>query len=128
MSREEAKERIEELRREIRHHDYLYYVLNKPEISDAEYDKLMEELKELEEAYPEFITPDSPTQRVGGYPAEEFKTVTHTKPMLSLDSAFKEEDVLRFDERVKRELGVDSVEYVAEPKLDGLSVELVYEN
>ena len=128
LSREEAKKRIEELRREIRHHDYLYYVLNKPEISDAEYDKLMEELKKLEEAYPEFITPDSPTQRVGGFPAEEFKTVTHTKPMLSLDSAFKKEDLMRFDDRIKRELGVEVVEYVAEPKLDGLSVELVYEN
>ncbi|RLF27330.1 MAG: DNA ligase (NAD(+)) LigA [Thermoplasmata archaeon] len=127
-SKEEAKKRIEELRKLIRHHDYLYYVLNKPEISDAEYDKLMLELKELEEKYPEFITPDSPTQRVGGFPAEEFKTVTHTKPMLSLDSAFTEEDIRRFDERVKRELGVESVEYVAEPKLDGLSVELVYEN
>ena len=128
LSKEEAKKRIEELRKLIRHHDYLYYVLNKPEISDAEYDKLMLELKELEEKYPEFITPDSPTQRVGGFPAEEFKTVTHTKPMLSLDSAFTEEDIRRFDERVKRELGVESVEYVAEPKLDGLSVELVYEN
>ena len=128
LSKEEAKKRIEELRKLIRHHDYLYYVLNKPEISDAEYDKLMLELKKLEEKYPEFITPDSPTQRVGGFPAEEFKTVTHTKPMLSLDSAFTEEDIRRFDERVKRELGVESVEYVVEPKLDGLSVELVYEN
>ncbi|RLF41012.1 MAG: DNA ligase (NAD(+)) LigA [Thermoplasmata archaeon] len=128
MQREEVKKRIEELRKEIRHHDYLYYVLNKPEISDAEYDRLMEELKRLEEAYPEFITPDSPTQRVGGYPAEEFKTVRHTKPMLSLDSAFTEEDIRRFDERVKRELGEENIEYVAEPKLDGLSVELVYEN
>ncbi|HEC94859.1 MAG TPA: NAD-dependent DNA ligase LigA, partial [Thermoplasmatales archaeon] len=128
ISKEEAKKRIEELRKLIRHHDYLYYVLNKPEISDAEYDKLMLELKKLEEVYPDLVTPDSPTQRVGGFPAEEFKTVTHTKPMLSLDSAFTESDVRRFDERVKRELGVESVEYVAEPKLDGLSVELVYEN
>lgn len=128
LSKKEAKKRIDELRKLIRHHDYLYYVLNKPEISDAEYDKLMVELKELEEAYPEFITPDSPTQRVGGFAAEEFKTVTHVKPMLSLDSAFTEEDVKHFDERVKRELGVEDVEYVVEPKLDGLSVELIYEN
>lgn len=128
LSKEEAKKRVEELRRLIRHHDYLYYVLNKPEISDAEYDKLMLELKKLEEAYPDLVTPDSPTQRVGGFPAEEFKTVTHTKPMLSLDSAFTEEDVKRFDERIRRELGEEKVEYVVEPKLDGLSVELVYEN
>ena len=128
VSREEAKRRIEELRKLIRHHDYLYYVLNKPEISDAEYDKLMLELRKLEEAYPDLVTPDSPTQRVGGFPAEEFKTVTHMKPMLSLDSAFTKEEIKKFDERIKRELGDESIEYVAEPKLDGLSVELVYEN
>jgi len=128
ISKEEAKKRIEELRKLIRHHDYLYYVLNKPEISDAEYDKLMRELQQLEEMYPEFITPDSPTQRVGAPPAEEFKTVAHLKPMLSLDNAFNEEEMRRFDERIKRELGKEDVAYVAEPKLDGLSVELVYEN
>ncbi|HDO19865.1 MAG TPA: NAD-dependent DNA ligase LigA [Thermoplasmatales archaeon] len=127
ISKEEARKRIEELRREIRHHDYLYYVLNKPEISDAEYDRLMEELKRLEEMFPDLITPDSPTQRVGAPPAEEFKTVRHLKPMLSLDNAFKEEDVRKFDERIRRELGKDVVTYVVEPKLDGLSVELVYE-
>ena len=128
ISKEEAKKRIEELRKLIRHHDYLYYVLNKPEISDAEYDKLMRELQQLEEMYPEFITPDSPTQRVGAPPAEEFKTVAHLKPMLSLDNAFNEEEMRRFDERIKRELGKENVVYTAEPKLDGLSVELVYEN
>ncbi len=128
ISKEEAKKRIEELRKLIRHHDYLYYVLNKPEISDAEYDKLMRELQQLEEMYPEFITPDSPTQRVGAPPAEEFKTVAHLKPMLSLDNAFNEEEMRRFDERIKRELGKENVIYTAEPKLDGLSVELVYEN
>ena len=128
ISKEEAKKRIEELRKLIRHHDYLYYVLNKPEISDAEYDKLMKELQQLEEMYPEFITPDSPTQRVGAPPAEEFKTVAHLKPMLSLDNAFNEEEMRRFDERIKRELGKENVVYTAEPKLDGLSVELVYEN
>ena len=128
ISKEEAKKRIEELRKLIRHHDYLYYVLNKPEISDAEYDKLMRELQQLEEMYPEFITPDSPTQRVGAPPAEEFKTVAHLKPMLSLDNAFNEEEMRKFDERIKRELGKEDVIYTAEPKLDGLSVELVYEN
>ena len=128
ISKEEAKKRIEELRKIIRHHDYLYYVLNKPEISDAEYDKLMQELKQLEEMYPEFITPDSPTQRVGAPPAEEFKTVAHLKPMLSLDNAFNEEEMRKFDERIKKELGKESIAYTVEPKLDGLSVELVYEN
>ncbi|HHF58753.1 MAG TPA: NAD-dependent DNA ligase LigA, partial [Thermoplasmatales archaeon] len=96
--------------------------------SDAEYDKLMRELQQLEEMYPELITPDSPTQRVGAPPAEEFKTVAHLKPMLSLDNAFNEEEMRRFDERIKRELGKENVIYTAEPKLDGLSVELVYEN
>ena len=128
ISREDAKKRIEELRKEIRHHDYLYYVLNKPEISDAQYDKLMQELRELEEMYPDLITPDSPTQRVGAPPAEEFKTVKHTKPMLSLDTVLNEEEMRRFDDRVRRELGVEKVEYVVEPKLDGLSVEVIYEN
>lgn len=128
ISREDAKKRIEELRKEIRHHDYLYYVLNKPEISDAEYDKLMQELRELEGMYPDLITPDSPTQRVGAPPAEEFKTVKHTKPMLSLDTVLNEEEIRRFDDRVRRELGVEKVEYVVEPKLDGLSVEVIYEN
>ena len=127
MSREEAKKRIEHLRSEIRRHNYLYYVLNKPEISDAEYDRLMEELRHLEEMFPDLITPDSPTQRVGAPPAKEFKKVRHVRPMLSLDTA-KREEVIAFDRRVKKELGVDSVDYVVEPKLDGLSVELVYEN
>ena len=128
MSKEEAKKRIEELRKLIWHHNYLYYVLNQPEISDAEYDALMDELKMLEEKFPDLITPDSPTQRVGAPPAEEFKTVRHVKPMLSLDTAMKSEEVKKFDERIKKELMVDKVEYVAEPKLDGLSVELIYEN
>ncbi len=128
LTRDEAKKRIEWLRREIRRHNYLYYVLNKPEISDAEYDALMEELRELEEKFPEFITPDSPTQRVGAPPSKEFKNVRHVKPMLSLDTVKNDEEMRAFDRRVKKELGVERVEYVAEPKLDGLSVELIYEN
>ncbi len=128
LSREEAKKRIEWLRKEIWRHNYLYYVLNKPEISDAEYDKLMQELRELEEMYPEFITPDSPTQRVGAPPAKEFKSVRHVRPMLSLDTAHSEEEIIAFDNRIKKELNCSEVEYVAEPKLDGLSVELIYEN
>lgn len=128
VTKEQAEKRIEELRKEIRRHNYLYYVLNKPEISDAEYDRLMNELKELESKFPELITPDSPTQRVGAEPAEQFETVRHVKPMLSLDTAMEEEEIKKFDERVKRELGVSEVEYVAEPKLDGLSVELIYDH
>ena len=127
ISKEEAKKRIEWLRKEIWKHNYLYYVLNKPEISDEEYDKLMEELRELEEKFPEFITPDSPTQRVGAPPAKEFKSVKHIKPMLSLDTAKDEDEVRAFDRRIRKEIGED-VDYVAEPKLDGLSVELIYED
>ncbi len=128
MDKKEVKKRIEELRKEIRRHDYLYYVLNKPEISDAAYDKLMDELKKLEEKFPDLVTPDSPTQRIGAAPLEEFGTVRHTKPMLSLDTALEEDKIKRFDERIKREMGIGNIEYVAEPKLDGLSVELIYEN
>ena len=128
VTKEQAEKRIEELRKLIRHHNYLYYVLNKPEISDAQYDKLMNELKELESKFPELITPDSPTQRVGAPPAEQFETVKHVRPMLSLDTAMEKEEIKKFDERVKRELGISDVEYVAEPKLDGLSVELIYEH
>ncbi|MBC7128239.1 MAG: NAD-dependent DNA ligase LigA [Thermoplasmatales archaeon] len=128
MDKEEAVKRIEWLRKEINRHNYLYYVLNKPEISDEEYDKLMQELISLERKYPDLITPDSPTQRVGAPPAKEFKSVRHVKPMLSLDTANDIEEVIAFDKRVKKELGINEVEYVAEPKMDGLSVELIYEN
>ena len=95
--KEEIKSRIEELRNKIHYHNYRYYVLNDPEISDAEYDQLMRELEALESKYPEFITPDSPTQRIGAEPLEEFGTVTHTIPMLSLSNAFNEQEVLEFD-------------------------------
>ena len=128
MDKEEAIKRIEWLRKEINRHNYLYYVLNKPEISDEEYDKLMQELIALEREYPDLITPDSPTQRVGAPPAEEFKSVTHVKPMLSLDTANDVEEIIAFDKRIKKELGVERIEYTAEPKMDGLSVELIYEN
>ena len=128
MNKSEAKKQIKKLRDEIRHHDYLYYVLNSPKISDAKYDKFMNELKRLEEQFPDLVTSDSPTQRVGAAPLEEFGTVRHTRPMLSLDTALEAEDVKRFDERIKRELGVEDVEYIVEPKLDGLSVELIYED
>jgi len=128
MDKNKAEKKISQLRKEIRRHDYLYYVLDKPEISDEKYDGLLQELKNLEKQYPELVTPDSPTQRVGGVPLKEFGTIVHTKPMLSLDTALEKEDIIRFDERIKKELDVKSIAYTAEPKLDGLSVELIYED
>ncbi len=125
---EAIKKRIEELRELIRKYDYHYYVLDQPLVSDAEYDRLFRELKELEEKYPQFITPDSPTQRVGAPPAEEFRPVRHALPMLSLQNCFTEDEFLEWDRRVRRLLGGERPVYVCEPKLDGLSVELVYEN
>lgn len=122
----EIQERVEKLREEIRRYDYYYYVLNQPLISDAEYDKLFRELLELEQKYPELVTPDSPTQRVGAPPAEEFAPVEHAIPMLSLQNCFNDEELEEWDDRVRRLLGGEPVEYVCEPKLDGLSVELVY--
>ncbi|HIE32675.1 MAG TPA: NAD-dependent DNA ligase LigA, partial [Thermodesulfobacteriaceae bacterium] len=98
----EVIERVNQLRKEIEYHNYRYYVLDSPVISDAEYDALMRELKELEAKYPELITPDSPTQRVGYPPAKEFRQVPHYIPMLSLDDAFSEKEVLEFDKRIKR--------------------------
>ncbi|MGH7164206.1 MAG: NAD-dependent DNA ligase LigA [Nitrospiraceae bacterium] len=128
MTRAEAGKRIEALRKEIRRHDYLYYVKDRPEISDAEYDRLFRELSDLEAAYPDLVTPDSPTQRVGAPPLDELTKVQHERPMLSLDSVADPEEVLAFDKRAKRELGLETVHYTVEPKYDGLSVELVYDN
>ncbi len=128
MDKSSAEKRIKQLRDEIRHHDYLYYVLDKPEISDAKYDKLLNELKNLEEQFPVLITVDSPTQRVGAAPLQEFGTIVHTKPMLSLDTALEKEEITKFYERIKKELDLKNVDYTAEPKLDGLSVELIYED
>jgi DNA ligase (NAD+) len=125
----EVVREIDDLREHIRHHDYLYYVLDRPEISDFEYDRLFRRLEELEQAYPELVTDDSPTQRVGGQPLEKFGEVQHAIPMLSLSNVFEDSELLEFDARVKRSLGVaDNVPYVVEPKLDGLAIELVYEN
>lgn len=124
---QEAEARLAELRAEIRKHDRLYYELDAPVISDAEYDKLMRELIAIEGAYPQLVTPESPSQRVGGAVAPGFATITHRSPMLSLANAFSEDDLRAFDERVRRALGVDTVEYVAELKIDGLAVSLTYE-
>ena len=122
-------ERIDTLRQEIRRHEELYYAQAAPEISDGEFDALMNELKTLEAAHPDLITPDSPTQRVGGRPVEGFATVEHIAPMLSLDNAYNEEDLRAFDERVRKGLGLKGeAAYVAELKVDGLSISLTYEN
>jgi len=125
---EPVQQRVEELRKQIDEHNVRYYVYDSPTISDAEYDALMRELETLEAAHPEFLTPDSPTQRVGAVPQSELTAVRHRVPMLSLANAMDEEELRAFDERVRRALGSDAtVEYVAEPKLDGVAVELVYE-
>ena len=119
---------VEKLCDRIRHHEERYYVLDDPEISDAEFDALMRELQALEDAHPDLVTPDSPTQRVAGKPAEGFETVNHTQPLLSLDNAYGEDEMRAFDERVKRRLGGDEeVGYVTELKIDGLSIALTYE-
>ncbi|MEX5214123.1 MAG: NAD-dependent DNA ligase LigA [Nitrospiraceae bacterium] len=123
----DIRNRIESLRNEIRHHDYLYYVKDRPVVSDTEYDRLFRALQELEAMYPELVTADSPTQRVGGHPQPELQKVAHERPMLSLDSITSVEEVYAFDKRVKRELDLDRVDYTAEPKFDGLSIELVYQ-
>jgi DNA ligase (NAD+) len=126
--REAVRRRIEELVREISRHDRLYYLEDRPEISDADYDALFRELRELEEAHPELRLPDSPTQRVGPPPAEGFREVRRRVPMLSLDNAMNAEELRAFDERVRRALGEEGpVGYVGEPKIDGAGVELVYE-
>ncbi|HYB95142.1 MAG TPA: NAD-dependent DNA ligase LigA [Vicinamibacterales bacterium] len=122
-------ERIDKLRSDIRRHEELYYVEARPEISDAEFDALMHELMQLEALHPDLLTPDSPTQRVGGRPAEGFAQVEHLQPMLSLDNAYNDDELRAFDERVRKGLGLDiSPAYVAELKIDGLSMALTYED
>jgi len=118
--------KIEALRDKIRHHEYLYYVLDAPEISDADFDKLMNELKRLEAEHPELITPDSPTQRVGGKPREGFVKAKHSSPMLSLDNAYSEEELRDWERRVHELTGRTDLEYMCELKLDGMSLALVY--
>jgi DNA ligase (NAD+) len=120
-------QRLAELRQEIRGHDYRYYVLDEPSVPDAEYDRLMRELQELEREHPDLVTPDSPSQRVGGQPLDAFDEVRHDTPMLSLGNAFSEEEIERFHERVLKGLETDHVDYVAEPKLDGVAISLLYE-
>jgi DNA ligase (NAD+) len=128
MVDEALRKDIEKLRKEIHYHNYRYYILDNPVISDAEYDRMMHRLITLENAHPELITPDSPTQRVGAPPLTAFGTVSHSIPMLSLENAFTEEEISEFDQRIKRALGTrEDIAYVAEIKLDGVAVEVVYE-
>ncbi|MDH3315113.1 MAG: NAD-dependent DNA ligase LigA, partial [Gammaproteobacteria bacterium] len=124
----QVKSRVDALRKQIAHHNYRYYALDEPEIPDAEFDALMRELESLEAKHPDLITPDSPTQRVGGAPSEAFAEVKHGAPMLSLANAFGEQELTDFDRRVRERLDVDEVDYTGETKLDGLAVSLRYEN
>src|SRR6266568_2973362 len=127
-ARANVKKEIEELREKLRYHEYRYYVLDDPEISDAAYDRMMNRLKELEAAHPELVTPDSLTVRVGGAPREGFSTVRHARPMLSLDNAFSFDALREWDRRVREGSGQQKIEYIAEHKFDGLSISLQYED
>ena len=120
--------KIEALREKIRHHEYLYYVVDNPEISDADFDKLMRQLKDLEGEHPELVSPDSPTQRVGGKPREGFVKVPHSSPMLSLDNTYSEDELRDWERRVHELSGRSDVDYVCELKLDGMSLALLYED
>jgi len=125
---DEVKAKIEKLRAEINRHNYLYYVQDNPEISDAEYDSMMRELKRLEEEYPQFLTPDSPTQRIGAAPLEAFGIVTHRYPLLSLGNAFSDDELTAWYNRTKKLIPDASFDFVGEHKIDGLAVALTYEN
>ena len=119
---------IEKLREELRRHEYLYFVKDDPEISDVKFDRMMEELKQLESAHPELITPDSPTQRVGGAPRKGFETRRHSPAMMSLDNTYSMEELDEFDRRVRELAGRERIDYVTEHKFDGLSISLIYED
>ena len=128
MPSKDVEKKIEALREKIRHHEYLYYVLDNPEISDADFDKLMQQLKDLESQHSALVTPDSPTQRVGGKPREGFVKVQHSSPMLSLDNTYNEDELRDWERRVHELSGRKDVDYVCELKLDGMSLALVYED
>src|SRR2546430_13791499 len=123
----DTEKKIETLREKIRHHEHLYYVLDNPEINDLEFDKLMQELQQLEADNPKLITPDSPTQRVGGKPREGFIKVRHSSPMLSLDNTYSEEELRAWERRVHELSGRKDVDYACELKLDGMSLPLGYD-
>ncbi|HVN18625.1 MAG TPA: NAD-dependent DNA ligase LigA, partial [Dongiaceae bacterium] len=124
----DIEKKIDSLRDKLRHHEYLYYVLDQPEISDQEFDRLMQQLKDLEAEHPDLITPDSPTQRVGGKPREGFVKVRHSSPMLSLDNTYNEDELRNWERRVHELSGRKDIDYVCELKLDGMSLALTYEN
>nr|HPI97460.1 NAD-dependent DNA ligase LigA [Synergistales bacterium] len=126
MDRGEARKRIDELRKEISRHDQLYYVFDRPEIEDDQYDTLIRELRTLEEEYPELQSPDSPTRRVGGEPLSSFEKVTHSEPMLSLDNALDISELRAFFKRVRQSLPSGDLEYICEHKIDGLAVNIIY--
>lgn len=124
----QAKDEAEKLRAMIRHYDYRYYVENKPEVSDQEYDTLIHRLVELEKQFPQLAVPDSPTQRVGGVPVKEFPSASHIVPMLSMDNTYSHNELMEFDKRVRKNLPAESIEYAVELKIDGVSVSLLYED
>ena len=128
MTQGQAYKRADELRRLIEHHNYSYYVLDDPEVPDAEYDRLMRELESIESSHPELVTPDSPTQRVSGAPQDGFKTVRHRVPMLSLGNAFSDEEVADFCRRIEQGLERSDIVFAAEPKLDGVAISLTYQD
>src|SRR5436309_451559 len=127
MTFNEAKARHAELVEEIRRHDHAYYVLAQPTIGDQDYDRLYRKLLDLEKEFPELITPDSPSQRVGGAPLKAFKPVQHVKPMLSLDNTYSQEELREFVNRVQRLLPHETLEWIVEPKIDGVAINLRYE-
>src|SRR5579863_7891983 len=124
----DVEKKIAALREKIRRHEYLYYVVDNPEISDGEFDRLMQQLKDLEAEHPDLITPDSPTQRVGGKPREGFVKVPHSSPMLSLDNTYSEDELRDWERRVHELSGREDIDYVCELKLDGMSLALIYED
>ena len=128
MTRREAEKKINKLRDEIGQHDYRYYVLAAPTISDQAYDRLFDQLRKLESQFPDLVTPDSPTQRVGGEPLPGFEQVTHAVPMLSIDNTYNEDELREFDGRVAKGLGGEAYEYVIDPKIDGVAISLRYED
>src|SRR5712691_5729316 len=128
MTMNDAKVRHARLVEEIRRHDHAYYVLAQPSISDQEYDRLYHQLLDLEKEFPELITPDSPSQRVGGEPLKAFKPIQHLKPMLSLDNTYSQTELREFVNRVQRLLPKETLDWIVEPKVDGLAINLLYEH
>lgn len=127
-NKDSAAQQIDQLKQQLRYHNHRYYVLDDPEVPDVEYDRLFRELQKLEEQYPELLTTDSPTQRVGDRPLDKFDEVAHTIPMLSLGNVFSEDELNDFNQRVTQGLDVEQTEYCVEPKLDGLAISLRYED